>query len=132
MFGLGSKKRNQEMDDHIAQLRGPKRPATSAGSTAHHTTAGIDMSDSSQNPTRKPSGRPLEVNVAPGYRLDCIPEGVTMKRIFTRASKSGNRWRVTYQGRSQEYYGQDLGDAFHEFFKNHNDVHDRYLDNLKG
>lgn len=111
-------------------------PKTTQGTASGVATTGA-VAGKIAVPQRRPnpSGTDLAVaNKRREFEIDFIPEGIIIKRTFERPVKPGhapNRWRVNYWNRTPEYFGVTLDQALHEFFKNNDDLLQKYLINLK-
>ena len=56
--------------------------------------------------------------------LDNLPEGVLIKRVFSR--KGVNKWMVRYQANNKEYYSPTIPGALATLFKNNKNLQKRY------
>lgn len=81
-------------------------------------------------PAAKSAGNALKApSTLSQYRIDFIPEGVIIKRVFPR--KGTNKWMVRFHSRITEYYAPTLDEAITELFKNQPVVAERYRLNAK-
>lgn len=111
-----------------------RKPVDLGGDTSFHDrTAGVmDRGEKSTLRLQSPPAntRTILVHKAGNYNIDLLPEGIIIKRIFSR--KGVNQWLVRYHNRITEYYGPTLDSALDDFFRINPEMLSRYDENSKG
>lgn len=147
MFGAKNRKIQRQIKERQAAIKqdmanqmdraSENHPAVSAGvglsgAPMVGETLGEDKAKASV-PQRSPHAKGTAYALAQKrdeFSIKNIPEGVIIKRTFERPVKPGhvaNKWRVTYWNRTPEYFGVTLDAALAEFFKNNDDIYQKYL-----
>lgn len=134
MFGIKSRKQRENRKDMADMKLGSARAIEEDNqktASAANTVTGIGKVRGPGAPSAKSVGnvQAARQSTLSQYRLDYIPEGVIIKRVFPR--KGVNQWMVRFHSRITEYYAPTLDEAITELFKNQPVVAERYEANRK-